>query len=164
MMSLAAGFMLYAAIVQVIPFTSVAQGTSSQIDEPRKIVVRSAEEFQALWKSHSTPPLPKVDFSKSIVVGVFLGMRPTAGYTVGIQAVRRTEGGAVVEYIEGRPERPDGRPDADVAVPSGQLPGDVKTVEFKQVPGQPIYLALLLTLALCFYFAILSASNPTVMA
>jgi len=29
-------------------------------------IVRSADEFQALWKAHSTAPLPKVDFSKSI--------------------------------------------------------------------------------------------------
>src|SRR5678816_3856746 len=78
------------------------RGTSSQVDEPRKVIVRSAEEFQTLWKSHSTAPLPKVDFSKSIVVGVFLGMRPTAGYTVGIQAVRRTEGGAA-KFASPRP-------------------------------------------------------------
>ena len=83
-----------AVVLQAIAVTNVAQGTSSQLDEPRKVIVRTAEEFQALWKSHSNAPLPKVDFSKSIVVGVFLGMRPTAGYTVGILAVRRTEGGA----------------------------------------------------------------------
>jgi len=124
-----------AVILQTIAFTNVAQGTSSQVDEPRKVIVRSAEEFQALWKTHSTAPLPKVDFSKSIVVGVFLGMRPTAGYTVGIQAVRRTEGGAVVEYIEGVPDK--SRMVAQVLTSPFHLvsiPSDVKTVEFKQLP------------------------------
>ena len=94
-----------AAFLQVIAFTSVAQGFSSQIDEPRRVVVRSADEFQALWKTHSTAPLPKVDFSQSIVVGVFLGMRPTTGYTVAIRAVRRTPKGAIVEWGEGVPEK-----------------------------------------------------------
>ena len=89
-----------AVILQAIAFTNVAQGTSSQVDEPRKVIVRSAEEFQASWKTHSTAPLPKVDFP-SQSSWEYSGMRPTAGYTVGIQAVRRTESGAVVEYIEG---------------------------------------------------------------
>jgi len=124
-----------AVLLQTIAFTNVAQGTSSQVDEPRKVIVRSADEFQALWKAHSTAPLPKVDFSKSIVVGVFLGMRPTAGYTVGIQAVRRTEGGAVVEYIEGVPDK--SRMVAQLLTSPFHLvsiPNDVKTVEFKQLP------------------------------
>jgi hypothetical protein len=123
-----------AVILQAIAVTNVAQGIASQIDEPRKVVVRSAEEFQALWKSHSTAPLPKVDFSKSIVIGVFLGMRPTAGYTVGIQAVRRTEGGAVVEYIEGVPDK--SKMVAQMLTSPFHLvsiPNDVKTVEFKQI-------------------------------
>lgn len=123
-----------AIILQTIAFTTVAQGTSSQVDEPRKVVVRSADEFQALWKTHSTAALPKVDFSKSIVVGVFLGMRPTAGYTVAIQAVRRTENGAIVEYLEGVPDK--SRMVAQMLTSPFQLvsiPNDVKTVEFKQL-------------------------------
>ena len=123
-----------AVILQTIAITNVAQGTSSQVDEPRKVIVRSAEEFQALWKTHSTAPLPKVDFSKSIVVGIFLGMRPTAGYSVAIQAVRRTEGGAVVEYIEGVPDK--SRMVAQMLTSPFHLvsiPNDVKTVEFKQL-------------------------------
>lgn len=124
-----------AAILQAIAFTNVAQGTSSLIDEPRKVIVRSADEFQALWKSHSTAPLPKVDFSKSIVVAVFAGMRPTAGYTVTITAVQRTDGGgAVVEYVESAPDK--SRMVAQMLTSPFHLvsiPGDVKTVEFKQV-------------------------------
>ena len=126
-----------AVILQTIAFTNVAQGTSSQIDEPRKVIVRSADEFQALWKSHSNAPLPKVDFSKSIVVGVFLGMRPTGGYTVGILRVLRTEAGAVVEYIEGGPEKK--LMVAQMLTSPFHLvsiPGDVKTVEFKQVSSR----------------------------
>jgi hypothetical protein len=126
--------LMSAVLLQTLAFTSVAQGTSSQIDEPRKVVVRTADEFQALWKTHSSAPLPKVDFSKSIVVGVFLGMRPTAGYTVAILAVRRTDKGAVVEFVEGMPEKTQmtaqmlTAPFHIIAIPN-----DVKAVEFSQV-------------------------------
>jgi len=124
-----------AITLQAIAFTNVAQGTSSQIDEPRKVIIRSAGEFEALWKSHSTAPLPKVDFAKSIVVGVFLGMRPTAGYTVAIKAVQRMEAdNVVVEYVEATPDK--SRMVAQMLTSPFHLvsiPNDVKTVEFKQV-------------------------------
>ena len=126
-----ATFAVAAAVVQSLAFTFVAGGYSSQIDEPRRVVVRTEAEFQALWKSHSTAPVPKVDFSKSIVVGIFLGMKPTAGYTVGITAVRRTPKGAVVEFIEGAPEKD--KMVAQMLTSPFQLvsiPKDVETVEF----------------------------------
>ena len=137
MMSLAAGFMLYATIVQVIPFTSVASGTSSLIDEPRQVVIRTQADWQAFWKTHSTQPAPIVDFSKSIVAGVFLGMRPTGGYGVSIRAVRRTSTGAVVEYLSSTPDKNQmviqmlTSPFHLIAIP-----GDIVKVEFKEVTGK----------------------------
>ena len=53
MMSLAAGFMLVAAVVQVGPFTGVVSGTSSLIDEPREVVIRTQADWQAFWKTHN---------------------------------------------------------------------------------------------------------------
>ena len=126
-----------AILLQAVAFTNVAQGTSSQIDEPRKVVLRSADEWRAFWKGHSSAPLPQVDFSRSIVAGVFLGMRPTAGYVVSIVAVKRTADGAVVEYLEGKPE--PNRMVAQVLTSPFHLvaiPRDVKTVEFKAVSGR----------------------------
>ena len=119
------------AVLQTITFTNVAGGAASQIDEPRRVVIRTEAEFQALWKSHSTAPVPKVDFTKSIVVGVFMGMRPTAGYTVGISTVRRTPKGAVVEFIEGAPEKD--RMVAQMLTSPFHLvaiPRDIESVEF----------------------------------
>ncbi len=122
------------ALVQVIPFSSVAGGHASQIDEPRRVIVRTAEEFRALWKSHSTAPLPKVDFNTSIVVGVFLGMRPTAGYSVAIRAVRRQGRGAVVEWSEGVPG-PDAMVGQMLTAPFRlvAIAREVEGVEFRQV-------------------------------
>ena len=118
-------------ILQAITFTNVAQGQTSQIDEARRVVIRTDAEFQALWKMHSQAPIPKVDFSKSLVVGVFMGMRPTAGYRVTVTAVRRTPKGAVVEYTEAVPDKD--RMVAQMLTSPFHLvaiPRDVELVEF----------------------------------
>jgi hypothetical protein len=125
-----------AAILQAIPFTTVAGGVASQIDEPRRVIVRTAEEFQALWKTHSSAPLPKVDFTKSIVVGVFLGTRPTAGYAVAITGVRRQGTAAIVEWAELVPDKTKmlaqmlTSPFHLVAIPR-----DTESIEFLQKAG-----------------------------
>lgn len=88
----------------IVTFTTLAQGSNSRIMEPRQVVVRSAAEWQTLWKAHSPQPAPVVDFSRFIIVGVFLGSRPTAGYEVAITAVTSRDGKGVVEYVERRPK------------------------------------------------------------
>jgi hypothetical protein len=93
---------------QVSPaeLVTVAQGAMSNIEEPRQVVVRTAAEWQALWKEHDPQrAAPSVDFAQSIVVAVFLGTRPTAGFAVEITAVRTEGNRAVVEYRERRPAR-----------------------------------------------------------
>lgn len=85
---------------------TVAQGPMSNIEEPRQVVVRTAAEWQALWKEHDAQrAAPPVDFTRSIVVAVFLGTRPTAGFSVEITAVKAEGSRAVVEYRERRPPR-----------------------------------------------------------
>lgn len=124
-----------AIVLQSVTFANVAGGFISQIDEGRKVVIRTDAEWQALWKTHSTStPAPKVDFSKSLVVGVFLGMRPTAGYTVRILRVNGTASGAVVEYVQSEPDRNQMIAQM-VTFPFHlvSLPSDIRTVEFKQV-------------------------------
>ena len=89
----------------------VAQGPASAVDSPREVVVRTLPEWEALWKSHAGPqPAPVVDFSTNLVAAVFLGTRPTAGFSVDILATRRENDALVVEYVERAPA-----PDAIVA-------------------------------------------------
>jgi hypothetical protein len=89
----------------VLPFTTVARGSNSQIEEPRQVVVRSAAEWQKVWKEHSSEAPPAINFAEVMVVGVFLGSRPTAGYQVDITAVRPPDDSVVVEYAERRPPK-----------------------------------------------------------
>jgi hypothetical protein len=117
-----------------IIFTTVAQGTRSEISESRFVVVRTAADWQKLWKEHDSRPAPEVDFSSSIVVGVFLGTRPTAGYGVTITAVAAKDGSAIVDYTEQRPT--PGRMTAQVLTSPFHLvtvPKEIEKVEFRRV-------------------------------
>jgi hypothetical protein len=129
---------LMMVVVQQLAFTTVAQGESSRVQEPRTVVARTADEFAALWKTHAEGTPPKVDFAKSIVAGVFLGMRPTAGYGVRISNVRKTADGALVEYSERAPG-PDTMTAQVLTAPFHlvAIPREIRSVEFKKTTGGP---------------------------
>jgi len=96
--------MVIAAMLQATAaLVTVAQGSNSQIMEPREVVIRSTAEWQTLWREHSFSAPPIVDFSDSTVVGVFLGTRPTAGYRVDVVTIKVEGDSTVVEYSERGP-------------------------------------------------------------
>ena len=71
-------------------------------------MVRTAAEWTALWKQlGSSRPRPAVDFTRSTVLGVFLGSRPTAGFGVAIDSIDRQGAELVVTYRERRPNPAD---------------------------------------------------------
>jgi hypothetical protein len=49
--------------------------------------------------------MPAIDFSREMVVAVFLGSRPTAGYGVEIVSAVGNSGTLVVAYVEAAPSR-----------------------------------------------------------
>jgi PrcB C-terminal len=74
------------------------KGGRSQIMAAREAVARTTEEYDALWRSHLPTRQPAaVDFSKEMVVAVFLGSRPTAGY--GVTIVSATLEGNVLHVL-----------------------------------------------------------------
>jgi hypothetical protein len=88
----------------ILALTAITGGPASRIDQPRHVVVRTGAEWQALWQQHAPGrPAPRVDFGADMVVGIFLGTRPSAGYTVEIVAATADDSGVKVEYREGRP-------------------------------------------------------------
>ena len=88
------------------PMKTISKGDVSDQETPRQVVARTNDEWQAVWKAHSaTAPLPPVDFSTQMVVGVFLGSRPSAGYEVEITGTHTEGSGLVVEYTQTEPAR-----------------------------------------------------------
>lgn len=85
---------------------TIHKGHESAIDSPRQVTARTPAEWARLWKSHSWDrQMPKVDFSKDMVVGVFMGSQPTAGHGVEIVGTRREGNTLVVEYRVMKPNR-----------------------------------------------------------
>ncbi|MBM2806138.1 MAG: hypothetical protein HW419_4031 [Deltaproteobacteria bacterium] len=89
-----------------VTFQSVGKGYRSGVREPLQIVVRSQAEWTALWRRHSnelnsTPPT--VLFDKEIVVGIFLGEKPTGGYDTAIVRAERHNDELVIDYQELKP-------------------------------------------------------------
>jgi hypothetical protein len=80
------------ASVQPLAFETVEKSNQSGIMDARQAVVKDAPAWLSLWEEHTghvTPPPepPLVDFSKHMVLGVFLGQRPNLCYQVIIEAV-----------------------------------------------------------------------------
>ena len=87
-----------------VPFTTIAQSDQSGIEERRETVVRTAAEWKKLWQEHAPDqPMPKVDFTKSTVIGVFLGSRNSGGYRATIASVEREGADVVVTWREDKP-------------------------------------------------------------
>lgn len=96
--------MFVAVLLQAaVALTTVARGTDSQITKPREVAVRSADEWRMLWSEHSGERAPAVDFSRVIVLSIFMGTQPSAGYAVEIVGVRNEGATTRVEYREMRP-------------------------------------------------------------
>ena len=95
--------MLAFAQVAAVTFATVTRGQNSGVTDMREVTVKTAAEWEALWTAHRGGERPSVDFTKNQVAGVFLGTRPTGGYSVEIVTVRREATGIVIEYVERTP-------------------------------------------------------------
>ncbi|OFV93949.1 MAG: hypothetical protein A3H95_07720 [Acidobacteria bacterium RIFCSPLOWO2_02_FULL_64_15] len=106
-------FLLLAALAQATqtpqisltpPMRTIERSAMSFVDTPRQVTLRTAAEWTAAWRAHAGDrQAPVVDFSKEMVVGVFLGTRRTSGYSVEIVRTREENGALIVQYVETQP-------------------------------------------------------------
>jgi uncharacterized membrane protein len=70
----------------VIALTTIARGDASRIVDPRRVVVRTPEEWRMLWALHAGPDgtAPAINFDSAIVAAAFAGEKPTAGQGIEI--------------------------------------------------------------------------------
>lgn len=64
----------------------------SGIQDRRRVVVRSAGAWAALWSEATAylspaPPVPPFDFSSGMLLVASMGARPSGGYAIGIDSV-----------------------------------------------------------------------------
>ena len=85
---------------------TIDKGDFSNVDEPKQVAVRSDADWKTLWRRHAGErPMPPVDFGKEMIVGVFMGSRPTAGYDIAITKTLEANGVLRVWYRERTPAR-----------------------------------------------------------
>ena len=99
---------LLSVLLQAVvpPMRMVEKGAESMVDVPRQVTVRDRAEWTSLWHAHSWDrPEPAIDFARDMVVGVFMGTRPTSGFAVEIVGYRDSSNGVIVQYRETVPPR-----------------------------------------------------------
>jgi len=89
----------------LVPFSTIGRGALSQVHAASWTVARTQEEWIVLWRRHTgtTTAPPFVDFSSQMVVGIFAGRRPSAGYEIEITEVVSTDRAIRVRYRERSP-------------------------------------------------------------
>jgi len=133
-------FTLALAVMQPPPSPAprtIEKGDQSNIESAKQVLVRTEAELRKLWQEHAPDrPMPKVDFSREMVVGVFMGSRPNAGFSTAIVSATAANGALMVRYSENKPVA--GSVTAQiltfpyhlVAIPKA----DVKDVKFEKAP------------------------------
>jgi hypothetical protein len=85
---------------------TIAKGDQSNIESPAQVLARTEAEWTALWRRHAgDAAAPPVDFTREMVVGVFMGSRPNAGFSITIVTSMEVKGVLVVRYRETIPSR-----------------------------------------------------------
>ena len=83
---------------------TIEKGDQSNVDETKQVLVRTEAEWTKLWQQHATNrPRPAVDFTKEMVVGLFMGSRPTAGFSTAVVSATAGNGALIVRYSETMP-------------------------------------------------------------
>ena len=79
-----------------VPIVEQWSGTYSAQDAASRVVVRDTEGWKQLWRTmhgrrSPMPEVPQVDFRKHMAIGVFMGTKPSGGYSVSITRVVQNE-------------------------------------------------------------------------
>ncbi len=83
------------------PPRTIEKGDHSNVDDAKQVLIRTEAEWTRLWLEHASErKRPAIDFSKEMVVGVFMGSRPTAGFTTTIVSTTVGNGVLIVRYTE----------------------------------------------------------------
>lgn len=85
-----------------LAFSTLDQTGTSRIEAARTVLVRDPEAWRRLWSEHAGPEAapPPVDFATSMVIGVFLGTRPSGCYSTAIVGLEHVGGKIRVQQVD----------------------------------------------------------------
>ena len=109
-LALAGACSIAAAETAPVSFVRITSTSGSARHEPACLVARNAQELQELVQRHGAPAIPKpgaliADVQNHMVIGIFLGDRPSPGYGMSVQSVEQENDQLVVTYQEYLPDK-----------------------------------------------------------
>lgn len=105
--------------------STIAKGDASHIADRRRVVVRTSDEWAALWAAHAGPgsEAPAVNFASAVVAGAFAGQQGLPRRSIEIVGAVEEDGGIRL-VVEERPSASDtvgaealAGPDSDATIP-----------------------------------------------
>lgn len=80
-----------------------------KVNQKGQIVIDNESDLRELWAEihlgmFPQPDVPVVDFSKSTVVGLFMGLRSTGGYGIEAKQVTESDKAITISYNESHPQ------------------------------------------------------------
>jgi hypothetical protein len=92
-------------VMQTGAMETIVRDNMSGVEDASQTVAKTEAEWSKLWRAHNpVAPMPKVDFNTRMVAAVFLGTRPSAGYSVEITGTKAAGKTLVVEWREFPPK------------------------------------------------------------
>jgi len=91
-----------------VTWETIEKAAYAAVDQPFEKVVQDESSWNNFWNElHSgkppTEPLPTVDFSENMVIGVGIGNKSSGGYSVEIQEITIEDSMLLVNYVEEQP-------------------------------------------------------------
>jgi len=83
-------------------FETIGAEVRTSIRDQRNVVIRDESAWATLWNEHAGPgvAVPKVDFAKQMVIGVFRGPKPSTCHGGGIASVNFKDGALRVGIVD----------------------------------------------------------------
>ena len=97
---------------QKVPILKEWKGFNSGETSKQRLAIRTAQAWKAVWEKtyrnvSSPPEVPKVDFTKDMILAVFMGQKSTGGHSVQIVKVSKTDKGLKTHVREISPKPVD---------------------------------------------------------
>jgi len=91
-----------------LKFETIGKGFFSGFTERKNWVIRTQEQWAELWSIHTSTRIPHtsppaIDFARDMVLAVFMGQRPSGGFSIEITKVEKVENTIVVFFRETEP-------------------------------------------------------------
>lgn len=91
-------------VAVALAFRELDRTSRSLVTQPGNVVVRDAAALARLWAEHGGPqPLPAVDFTRHMVIGVFTGSQPNGCHSTAIDSIVRANGKLTVVRTDTEP-------------------------------------------------------------